>query len=96
MKEENSNTKDQEVTVTQEELRELHELEEIQLKVNQLRKSIKNRVLNGAKVEPGKIKIFIETEWWIQTTKDGIREFLVQWAMKFSRHYQGGESIECS
>ena len=74
MKEENGSTKDQDVTVTQEELRELVELEKKKKKAEQLRSSIRNRVLKGAKVEPGKLKVSIETVPRIRLTCDSIRK----------------------
>jgi len=70
----NGKTKDQDVIVTQEELKELVELEKEKKKEIKLRDSIRNRVLKGAKVEPGKLKVYIETKPRIQLTCDSIRK----------------------
>ncbi|WP_298865998.1 hypothetical protein [uncultured Gimesia sp.] len=72
MKEQNGNTKDQDVIVTQDELRQLIELEEIRFKAEQLRSSIRNRILEGAKVEPGKHRVHINSHERIQLNVNNI------------------------
>jgi len=58
--------KDQNDMVTQDELRELIELEEIKSKAERLRSSIRDRILKGAKVEAGKHRVSVNSHERIQ------------------------------
>lgn len=69
-------TKDQELTITQDELRELLEMEGVKLQAENLRKSIRTKFLQGAKVEPGELDVSVHSEKRIQLTLNSVRELL--------------------
>jgi hypothetical protein len=69
-----NDTHDDQDLVTQEELRELVELEANARKAELLRDSIKQRFLNGAKVEPGSCSVFVTANYRTDTTYRGIRK----------------------
>ena len=62
--------------VTQDELQELDELEKVKRKAESLRQSIRNRILAGAKVEPGPCSVHISESQTIQLTIATIRKLL--------------------
>jgi hypothetical protein len=76
MKKQNGDAKDQELMITQEELRELIKLEKVKHQAEQLRESIRNRALQGAKIEPGKLKVSVTSEKKIQLNQKSIRVLL--------------------
>lgn len=76
MKEQNGNVKDQHATITQEELRELVELEKVKIKAERLRTSIRKRVLEGTKVEPGELEVSVRSHERVQLTVKSIHDLL--------------------
>ena len=72
MKNQNGDAKDQEFTITQEELRKLLRLEKVMHQAEQLRRSIRNRALQGAKIEPGKLTVSVTSEKRIQLNLNSI------------------------
>ena len=72
-------TKDDHVAndlVTQDELQELVELEKVSREAESQRRSIRNRILAGAKVEPGPCSVDISECQTIQLTQTTIRKLL--------------------
>jgi hypothetical protein len=62
--------------VTQEEIQTLAELEEISREAKSLRDSIRKRLIDGAKLEPGPCSVSIDTHARIQISVDTISQLL--------------------